>query len=817
MHAQARQVIRIVVVLAMAALLAAAGRAHAAAPAGVAAEGFVGSAACAECHREAYARWQASQHARAMQPATEATVRGDFNGARLRHGAVESRFFRRDGRFIARTEGPDGRLADFELAYTFGVEPLQQYLVHAPRGRLQALSLAWDARPRAQGGGRWFALYPGEVLDHRDELHWTRRHQNWNFMCADCHAVNVRRGYEAATDTFATTWSELSVGCEACHGPGATHLAWARARGTDPAMGLTITFDKTRARRWTIDPTQGRPIAASPPPAGDAELQACAPCHSRRTQLAEGWRAGGALLDHYRPALISPGLYHPDGQQRDEVYTWGSFLQSRMHQQGVTCADCHEPHGGKLRREGNALCGGCHAAARYDAPAHHRHAGNGPGTRCVACHMPTTTYMGIDARHDHSLRVPRPDLAAATGAPDACTGCHRDRPAGWAAQAVQRWLGRPAQGLQRFGPAFARAWRGQAGGLQALAEVAADASQPGIARASALAGLAGAGTAAGLAQAHRATGSDDALQRLAAIAVLAEGPPAARWRTLSPLLSDARRAIRIEAAGALADLPQADADPAFRRAAAELEAAHRLMADRPEARVALGAFLARRGQLERARAEYDAALVLDPAFVPAAVNLADLHRLQQRDDLAEAVLRRVLAPPRAPGSSGPSGPSGQPDQPGLSGKPGQPDPSGKPGQPGPSGPSGPGPDARLAPVHQALGLVLTRRNRPAEALASLARAARLAPDDARAAWLHALALNGQGRRADALREVDRGLTRHAEDRALLLAAATLRRDAGDRAGAARHAQRLEQRDPGDALARQLLAELGAAAGGAPRR
>ena len=158
---------------------------------------FVGSSECKACHAQQTAAWASSQHARAMQHATAETVRGDFNDAKFSFDGVTSSFFRRDGKYFVRTDGPDGKLADFEVKYTFGLEPLQQYLVELPGGRLQALAVTWDTRPKSAGGQRWFRQYPDEKLDFRDELHWTRRSQNWNFMCADCHSSQVTKGYDA--------------------------------------------------------------------------------------------------------------------------------------------------------------------------------------------------------------------------------------------------------------------------------------------------------------------------------------------------------------------------------------------------------------------------------------------------------------------------------------------------------------------------------------------------------------------------------------------------------------------------------------------
>jgi predicted CXXCH cytochrome family protein len=691
---------------------------------------FVGSTACAGCHAGAFAAWRGSQHALAMQPANAKTALGDFAEAKSVHGGVESTFFERDGRLMVRTDGADGKLADFEAKYTFGIEPLQQYLVELPGGRLQALSLAWDSRSAAQGGARWFHLYDGDAVDHRDELHWTRRAQNWNFMCADCHSTDVRKRYDVATDRYSTTWAEISVGCEACHGPASNHVAWAAAKGPDPSMGLTVALDERRSARWPIDAASGHATRNHARPS-DTEIEVCAGCHARRAQIAEGWRAGAHFLDHYRPALLEPPLYHPDGQQRDEVYIWGSFLQSRMYRQGVTCGDCHEPHGAKLRAAGNVLCAQCHLATRYDTVAHHHHAGSAAGTQCVDCHMPPTTYMRIDPRKDHSLRIPRPDLTVSIGTPNACTTCHADRSAQWAADATRRWYGHDPQGFQQYATTFAAAARGDPQALPALDTLSADASQPGIARATALAFLARSTSPEAIEAGRRAAGDADALVRHASIDALASLPPDARWNALAPLLGDPLRVVRIDAASALADAPAAASNPAWQRAAAEFEATQHYLADRPEARMALGTFYARQRRTADAEAQFRSAIALDASFVPTYVNFADFYRAQRRDVDAERLLRDGIDHVPESGT-----------------------------------------------LQHALGLTLVRLGRKDEALQSLQRATVLAPDDARFAYVYAVGLHSSGRPALAIAELKRVLKRHPGDRDLVGALAAMQRDAG---------------------------------------
>ncbi len=400
---------------------------------------------------------------------------GNFADARFAHAGVTTRFFRRDGRFFVNTDGPGGTLADFEIKYTFGVHPLQQYLVELPGGRLQALGIAWDARPKAQGGQRWFHLYPDRKLKAGDPLHWTGIDQNWNYQCADCHSTNLRKNYDDATRTYRTTWSEIDVGCEACHGPGSNHAGWAKldpnARGADASKGLPVALDERRGVTWSIDAATGN-ATRSAPRTSSREIEACARCHARRGQFDDTWHPGAPLGNAYRVALLEPGLYYADGQMRDEVYNHGSFLQSRMHAKGVTCSDCHDPHSQKLRVPGNAVCGQCHAPSRFDAATHHRHKPGSPGAACASCHMPTTTYMVVDPRHDHSMRIPRPDRTVALGTPNACGNCHAKEGAKWAADAVARWYPERKPGQQTFAEALAAGDRGAPGAQAALASLA---------------------------------------------------------------------------------------------------------------------------------------------------------------------------------------------------------------------------------------------------------------------------------------------------------------------------------------------------------
>lgn len=727
-------------------------------------EGHVGAATCAGCHATAYADWQGSHHRKAMAAAGDATVAAPFAGEVVRHAGRESRFFRRDGRFLAYTEGPDGQDAEFEVTHSLGVAPLQQYLAPLPGGRLQPLPWAWDTRPAAEGGQRWFHLYPGEAIRAGDPLHWTGRIQTWNMQCAACHTTDLRRNALPDGQGYATEAAAPGVACEACHGAGARHVAWAQGQGRPEdasTKGLSIRFPSGGG--WVMD--QARGVARRDgPPRSTAVLDVCGPCHARRREIAADPVPGQPFLDTHVPALLEEGLYHPDGAILDEVFEWGSFVQSRMHRAGVTCTDCHSPHSGKLRAEGNALCLQCHAGERFDVATHHRHAEGSAGAQCVACHMPTRTYMVVHARRDHALRVPRPDLSARLGTPDACTDCHRDRDAAWAAERVAAWHGGSRAGMPHWGEAIAagRARHGGAGaGLLALA---ADPDAPGIARATAVSLLPANPTRGILPVIEAIIRDADPLLRMAGVGALAMLPPRDRIGLAAPLLEDPIRAVRLEAARVLAPVP----DPALTsgqaaaraRAMEEMVAAARHNADQPDSLTALGMVLAEQGRATQAEAALRSALRLDTDHMPAYLGLAELLRRTGREPAAEALLREGIAVlPQA------------------------------------------------APLHHALGLSLARLRRTGEAVAALGQAAALDPSDARFAFVHGVALRSTGRAAEAAAALRAALARHPGQRDILLLLAVIARDGGAWAEARAYAERVLAADPQDREASQLLSAM----------
>lgn len=731
---------------------------------------FVGAVACAECHQEEAKAWKGSHHDLAMQIATPATVLGNFDNATFEHFGVTTTFFTRSGKFMVRTDGPDGTLGEYEVTHTFGVWPLQQYLVPFPGGRFQALPVAWDSRAKADGGQHWFHLFPNEAIDHTDQLHWTGPYQNWNLMCAECHSTNLRKGYDAKANTYTTTFNEINVACEACHGPGSNHIKWARATAPPytpgAANGLTVSLNSRWASAWRFESADAKfPVRDTPPDA--AVLDACAACHARRSTIKEGVAPGQPLAQSHRLSNLVQPLYHADGQQRDEVYVWGSFLQSRMHAKGVTCMDCHEPHSLKALAPGNQVCARCHSPAIFDAPSHHHHKVDGTGASCTACHMPTQKYMVIHERLDHSIRVPRPDLAGATGAPDACTMCHTDKTPAWAAQAMDGWYPPTWRKRTEWGTTLAAGETQGAKATTPLMAMARDASMPAIVRATA-AQLAGNYLRPQhLADIRALVADADPQVRIAAIDLLENFDADVRVSVGAACLKDSIRGVRIAAARLLGDIPsdklKKEEASALTEAIAEYEASLALNADWPVENVNAGTFLARRGRIEEAIAAYGRAIKLDRKFAAAYVNLADLYRMLNRDGEGERELRA-----------------------GLTVLP------------------------QSADLHHALGLLLIRNARREDGLAELKAAHELAPANARYAYVYAVGLHSTGKTDAALEVVRAANIGHPYDPDILSAFLSMLMERGspaDAPEALRLARQLLEATPEDPAVRGLVDRL----------
>lgn len=590
---------------------------------------FVGREQCIECHTAAYESWLGSHHDDAMDIASDETVLGDFNDVEFEHRGITSRFYRKDEKFFVYTEGPGGEMAEFEVTHTFGVEPLQQYLVPFPGGRLQALSVVWDVER-----GQWISLNPDTDIAADDWLHWSRNGQNWNGMCAECHSTNLQKGYDADTRTFNTTWSEIDVSCEACHGPGSRHVAWAEidpmARPEVEGYDLVVHTDAMDSRQ---------------------QVDLCASCHMRRAEIGDYNHQEEGLLEHMVPSLLEQGLYHADGQILEEVYVWGSFVQSKMYQNEVRCGDCHDVHSLALHKEGNELCLQCHQAASYDVYEHHFHqkiyeGQPSDGALCVKCHMPEQPFMVIDERADHSLRVPRPDLSLETGAPNSCnqSGCHSDQTVEWSVEAFTDWYGKARK--SHYGTILSAARAGEPDAENGLHLLVEDPLYPTIVRATALSALQAYPSEQTQEVMQRALEDEEALLRHTAATAVTTGTPEAFVELLGPLLFDSVRAVRIRAASRLAGTGREYFKP-YQRDALDKELAEYVDAmtaslDFAASGMNLGNLYAELREPAQAERYYRAAIEVDSLFFPAKMNLAVLLSQQGETAGAETLLREVL-------------------------------------------------------------------------------------------------------------------------------------------------------------------------------
>ncbi|PCC98388.1 tetratricopeptide repeat protein [Halopseudomonas pelagia] len=657
---------------------------------------WVEESQCQSCHSTAFADWQGSHHQLAMQPASEQTVLGDFSGQQIASDAETSEFLRDDESFVIRTPDANGQSADFKVAYTFGLEPLQQYLLEMPGGRLQAHGMAWDTQQQA-----WFHLYQGQGVDHHSQLHWTGALQNANFMCVECHTTDFKRNYDAGTDSFASRFQALGVGCQSCHGPASEHLTWAENNAT------TTPEQQSESKGFSTSPS----IAPA------AEVEVCARCHSRRSPLDDGYQHGNALMDDFLPSILSADLYEVDGKIKEEVFEYGSFKQSKMHAAGVVCSDCHNPHSNELRATGNGVCTQCHntnaqpiradiqgsglQARNYDSPAHHNHPNGSAGAQCINCHMPGKLYMTNDLRHDHSFTSPNPAQALELGHTDACLGCHQPaEPAELVAQYLAQYPdAEPRDG--GYAQDLSAVRGGKPGAAAALNRQLAREDQPAIRVATLVSELPRYPSLAALQQLAGALQHADPSVRVAAVNNLPALATETQLRDLlAPLASDSIRAVRLAVAWQLAQLSAQTKSglTAWPTLQAEYEQVQNNLLERAEAHFNLAMLYQLSGREDQVEAALREALERDAAFFPAVIMQAQWQEQYFRlPQVGLAILQKALkAHPRE------------------------------------------------ASLQHALGLALVRQGKLADALPAFAQAHERAPDNSDYAYVLAIALHDSG-------------------------------------------------------------------------
>jgi tetratricopeptide (TPR) repeat protein len=580
---------------------------------------FLGDKKCQECHASEFKNWQGSHHDKAMQEVSDSTILGDFNDVKFISQGVTSHFFIKDNDFYVNTEGRDGKNHDYKIEYVFGIKPLQQYIVKFPDGHYQCLRTAWDTEKK-----KWFDLYPDFKVLHSEWLHWSRGGLNWNTMCSDCHSTNVRRNYDEESHSYDTKYAIINVSCEACHGPGKDHV--------DQVNKLGKSYKVSNDLKMTVG-TDSKEL-----------VDQCARCHIRREHITSSYNFEGTMLDHYFPQLIQQNMYHPDGQILDEVYVYGSFVQSKMYHNGVTCTDCHNPHSLELKFTGNNLCTQCHLPETYDAPSHHFHENGTESGQCINCHMTGKYYMGNDFRRDHSFRIPRPDLSLKYGTPNACTQCHKDKDDTWAWENFQKQHGKPDS--KHFSDLLAPGITNAENGLESLLELAQDTIYPEMARASAVKNLTNYLDTNTINKMLSFLDDDSPLVRGAAIDVLGNMESNEYLNYYLPLLKDEKRTIRVRAFFALASLDEIqipeDYKDIYYKVKKEFDVSLKMSSDFVGGRIKKANYYLKKGNLGAAIKGYESALSIDNINNIARTNLANLYYRNGDFDKAENAFKTII-------------------------------------------------------------------------------------------------------------------------------------------------------------------------------
>ncbi|MGJ8743588.1 tetratricopeptide repeat protein [Polaribacter sp.] len=580
---------------------------------------FLGDKKCQECHQDQFKKWKGSHHDKAMQLADSASILGNFNNQKFVSQGVVSRFYKKDTDFYVNTEGPDGKNHDYKIVYTFGITPLQQYIVQFPNGHFQCLRTAWDSVKN-----KWFDLYPDFKVVHSEWLHWSRGGLNWNNMCADCHSTNVRKNYDEKTHSYDTKFAIINVNCEACHGPGKQHVADVAELGEKYVASGSFQMTTATAPKELVDQ--------------------CARCHMRREQFSELFNFEGTLLDHYYPQLLEERLYQADGQILDEDYVYGSFLQSKMYQNNVTCTNCHDAHTLKLKFDGNKLCAQCHVPEKYDTAEHHFHQPNTDGSKCINCHMPGRFYMGNDFRRDHSFRIPRPDLSVKYGTPNACAGCHKDKDDVWAAKNFKTLFGEvdSIHYSEKLAPGITMQPNGHVG----LIELMHDTHQPEIVRASATKVLSNYNAQNFVQEYITLLNDNSALVRGASVDVLSSVNSKDYTAYFLPLLEDPKRSIRIKAFFGLGGVTEAEIPEVYKESYTKVKEEFFLHlntnADFVGIRMKRGDYYLKQGNTAKAIESFESALAIDNINNQIRLSLATLYYNNKEYKKAEDAFLTII-------------------------------------------------------------------------------------------------------------------------------------------------------------------------------
>lgn len=591
---------------------------------------YVGTETCGSCHTKELNAFKLSDHYHAMDTLSKVTVKGNFNNSSFVYNGDTAFFYKRDSFYYVKTVDTAGLMKEFKIKYTFGWYPLQQYLVQLSKGRIQVLPFCWDAREKEKGGQRWFHLYNKERIAPDDELFWMGINQNWNYMCADCHTTDFKKNFSLTEDKFNSTWKESRVSCESCHGPGSGHISWAKTKNKSTLYkGFSISLAAKQVT-WTYSASKGM-LMPQTIIKHDTLIETCARCHARATRFTDRYKHGESFLQSHIPSTLDTINYYIDGQIKQEDYEYGSFLQSKMYAAGVTCTHCHDAHTMKIKSAGNKLCTSCHSENKYDVYEHSRHKTGGEGASCTGCHMPVTTYMVIDNRLDHSMRIPRPDQSLLTKAPNACNKCHKDKSVQWAAQQFQGMYGKKIISQKNYASLMYDISRYVKESSPSLQELLQSNQYPAIVKATALEQY-GSFTQPEIFQiVLEELKNKDSYMRLNALKALRNYPPDNVQGHIEQLLYDKVITVRIEALNLAAPLykrlSEEDAKQ-FTKVKNEYLSQQEQMSHRPEGFFNRALFWSTINENLQAEALYKESIKRFPKFVPSYTNLFELLRLK---------------------------------------------------------------------------------------------------------------------------------------------------------------------------------------------
>lgn len=690
-------------------------------PADVQKPSYIGSNKCRDCHAKEYSAYATSDHFHAMDSATAGSVKGNFYNSYFVYFGDTSFFYTKDNHYYVRTKDSTGRKTDFQVSYTFGWQPLQQYLVRFPDGRIQTLPFCWDTRPKEKGGQRWFHIYGKEKIPPGDELFWTGINQNWNNMCADCHTTNYFKNFEVSNNSFHSTWSEQKVSCESCHGPASHHIAWTEKKyPADSLKGFAINLSGKKVN-WKFNSEKG--IAYPDKVVHNTTLiETCARCHARAGRITDSYIHGQPFLESHIPSTVNAINYYIDGQLKEEDYEYGSFLQSKMYAQGVTCINCHDPHSMQVKAPVNNTCFTCHAPEKFNIPEHTHHQVTSAGSQCVNCHMPITTYMMIDERRDHSIRIPRPDLSEKLNTPNACNKCHTDKSVRWAAKNFTQWYGDKLPETKTYGELLNTISKNTTESLRDLNQLLTQ-NYPDIIKATALEQYTAFYSPQLITEIKKYLHSPDPNFRLNAIRATVNFPSEILLSEITPILGDPVLSVRTEAMNSLAPL-YAQLDESTKQkfigVMNEYIEIQKYLSDRPEGYINQGIVFSATGRINEAEQIYLLGLKRFPEFIAFYGNLADLYRSQNLDTKAKEYLDKGLTITPANGT-----------------------------------------------LHYALGLWYIRNHNESEGLNELKKAASLEPSNPSYLYGYAIGLVSIHETQKAIQLLDGYITKHGNDPLIL--------------------------------------------------